>query len=205
MGTVMVSLTQTRRDAQMKVYNAHEYIGKEVYDANGTAVGVIDKVWNSWNAEYPGYFFGIRPNDNARDTWFRGTYKLVPIYNDYIRDTNNDHVTLNKTVEELGKFWNKAVPCGTTTCPTDEMIEKAIYDKNHSRVGTFFAWVENDGTYRNYGCFVDPYLAEKWHVPTNMMMPLPTNYVFKVTDTVTLDRTIDELRDYWKQNGNWNW
>lgn len=182
----------------MKVNNAYELVGKEVYDCNGNTVGTIDKWWNSWNQEYPGYFFGIKPNENTRDTWFRGTTKLIPIYSDYIKDISQ-HITLNKTTEELGRFWNKTIPCGPKFYPTDELVDKPIYDKNHSRVGTLYGWVESDGQYKNYGCFVDPFLCETWKVPYNTMMPVPTNYITDVKDTIWLNKTLDELKEYWKQ------
>jgi len=182
----------------MKVCNAYELVGKEVYDCNGNTVGTIDKWWNSWNQEYPGYFFGIKPNENTRDTWFRGTTKLIPIYSDYIKDITQ-HVTLNKTTEELGRFWNKTIPCGPKFYPTDELVDMPIYDKNHSRVGTLYGWVESDGQYKNYGCFVDPFLCESWKLPYNTMMPVPTNYITDVKDTIWLDKTLDELKEYWKQ------
>jgi len=187
----------------MKINNPYDLVGKEVYDSNGNTIGRVDKYWKSWNDEYPGYFFGIRPNENTKDTWFRGTHKLVPIYSDYVKEFG-DHITLNKTTEQLGRFWNKAVPCGSTTCPTDQLVDKPIYDKNHSRVGTFFAWVESDGTYKNYGCMVDPFLTDSWNMPNNTMMPMPTNYIYDVKDTITLDKTLNELKDYWKHNYNFN-
>ena len=86
----------------MKVNNPHEVVGKEVFDANGKTIGTIDKTWNSWNQEYPGPFFGIKPNENTRDTWFRGTNKLIPIYSDYIREIT-EHISLSKTTEELSR------------------------------------------------------------------------------------------------------
>ncbi len=185
----------------MKVNNPHELVGKEVFDSNGNTIGTIDKYWNSWNTEYPGYFFGIRPTESVRDTWFRGTFKLIPIYSDYIKEWTGQ-VTLNKTMEELGKFWNKAVPCGTTTCPTDQLVDKPIYDKNYSRVGTFYGWVESDGTYKHYGCFVDPFICENWKVPFNTIMPMPTNFIEDVKETIHLDKTLDELREYWQKHYN---
>jgi hypothetical protein len=182
----------------MNINNPHELIGKEVCDANGNTIGIVDKYWNSWNTEYPGYFFGIRSTENTKDTWFRGTEKLVPIYSDYIRDWT-DKITINKTMDELGRFWNKTVPCGPTTCPTDDLMEKPIFDKNHSRVGTFFAWVETDGTFKNYGCFVDPYLCDTWNVPHNTLMPVPPDCFHYAKDTITLDKTLVELKEYWTQ------
>lgn len=187
----------------MKVTNPQELVGKEVYDCNGNTIGRIDKTWKSWNDDYPGWFFGIRPNDSTKDTWFRGTHKLIPIYSDYIRDYTQ-HVTLNKTTEQLSRFWSRAVHCGTTTCPTDELIEKPVYDRNHSRVGTFYAWVESDGNYKNYGCFIDPYLCDTWNVPFNTIMPMPTNYIVDVKDTITIDKTLDELKEYWRTNFNFD-
>ena len=183
----------------MKIGNPKEIVGKEVYDVNGNTIGYIDKTWNSWNQEYPGPFFSIRPNQNARDTCFRGTHKLIPIYSDYIRNADK-HVTLNKTMDELSRFWSKTVQCGTTTYPTDQLVEMPVYDKNHSRVGTFLAWVESTGPSRNYGVLVDPYLCDTWKVPHDTLMPIPTNYIIAVKDTITLDITLDELKNYWKQH-----
>jgi hypothetical protein len=183
----------------MKITNPRELVRKEVVDVEGNSVGWIDKTWSSWNQEYPGWFFGIKPNENTRGTYFRGTYKLFPVYSDYIREVGK-HVTLNKTMDELCRYWIKTVPCGSTTCPTDELIEKPVFDKNHSRVGTFFSWMESGGTYQSYGCLVDPYLCEYWKIPYNMLMPVPTNYITYVKDTVSLDKTLDELREYWKQH-----
>ena len=185
----------------MKIEKPHELIGKEVVDTNGSVIGTIDKTWNSWNIEYPGHFFGIRPTENAKDTWFRGTNKLIPIYSDYIKEYA-DQITLNKTMDELGKFWNKVVPCGDTTWPTDDLIEKPVYDKNHSRVGTFCGWVESDGTYQNYGVFVDPFICDVWKMPYNTLMPMPTDYITDVKDTISLNRTLDELKEHWKQYFN---
>jgi sporulation protein YlmC with PRC-barrel domain len=165
----------------------------------GNTIGTIDKWWNSWNQEYPGYFFGIRPNENSRHMWFRGTNKLIPIYSDYIREVG-ERIILNKTTEELGRFWNKTIPCGHTTWPTDELVEKPVYDRNHSRVGTFCAWVETDGTFKNYGMFVDPFLCDIWNIQYNTVMPMPTNYITNVKDTINLDKTLDELKEYWKQH-----
>ncbi len=183
----------------MKIVNPKEIVGKEVVDPNGKTVGRIDKTWNSWNQEYPGPFFGIKPNQNARDTFFRGTHKLIPIYSDYIGDVG-EHVTLNKTMDELCRFWGKTIQCGSTTSPTDELVEMPVYDKNHSRVGTFVAPVETAGPSSNYGVFVDPYLCDTWKTPQNTLMPIPTNYITHVKDTITLDKTLDELKEYWKQH-----
>ncbi len=182
----------------MKVNNPQEFIGKEVCDANGNIIGTIDKWWNSWNADYPGYFFGIKPIENARDTWFRGTHKLIPIYSDYVKEIG-ENVTLNKTTIQLSKFWNKIVPCGTTTCPTDQLVDMPIYDKHYSRVGTFYGWVESDGTYKHYGCFVDPFICNTWNVPYNTIMPMPIDYINYVSDTIILNKTLDELKQYWQQ------
>ena len=183
----------------MKINKPNELIGKEVHDLNGNTIGTIDKWWNSWDMEYPGYFFGIRPTENTKDTWFRGTNKIIPIYSDYIKDFS-EYVTLNKTTEQLSKFWSKIVPCGTTTCPTDQLVDMAIFDKDHSRVGTFYGWVESDGTYKHYGCFVDPYLCETWKVPFNTLMPMPVDCITDVKDTITVDKTLQELKGYWQQH-----
>jgi len=187
---------------EMKINNPNELVGKEVFDIKGNIViGTIDKWWNSWNAEYPGFFFGIKPNDGTRETWFRGTNKLIPIYSDYIKEVG-EHITLNKTIEELGRFWNKVIPCGLKTYPTDELIDMPIYDKNHSRVGTFYTWVESDGNYKNYGCFVDPFICDTLKIPSNTLMPVPINYIDDVKDTICLDKTFDELKEYWRQHFN---
>ena len=185
----------------MKINKPSELVGKEVLDANGNTIGWIDKTWNSWNQEYPGSFFGIKPNENTRNTWFRGTYKLFPIYGDYIREIT-DQVILNKTMDELCRFWNRTVQCGQTTCPTDQLVEMSVYDKNYSRVGTFHSFVMSDGPSHQYGVLLDPYLSETLNIKQNTLMPVPTNYITYVKDTVHLDKTLDELREYWKQHFN---
>jgi hypothetical protein len=192
-------MVEGRRDAFMKIDNANELVGKEVVDTYGNTIGSIDKMWNSWNNEYPGYFFGIKPNEDTRYKFFRGTNKLIPIYSDYIKKWD-DRVTLNKTMDDLCHYWNKTVQCGTTTCPTDELVEKPVYDKYHSRVGTFYTWVEIDGTYKNYGLWLDPYLCQIWNFPYNTLLPIPPNYFHYIKDTVLLDKTLNELRDYWKND-----
>jgi hypothetical protein len=183
----------------MKVYNPHELVGKEVCDANGNPIGWIDKTWNSWDQNWPGYIFGIKPNPNAKTYHFRGTQKLIPIYNDFIREVG-DRVTLNRTLNELSCLWNKTVPCGQTNCPTDKIVDMPVFDKHNSRVGTLYAWLDTNCNYQTYGCFVDPYLCQKWNLPTNTLMPIPTQYLTQVTDTVTLDKSLDELRQYWQQH-----
>lgn len=183
----------------MKVGNPNELIGKEVCDINGNTIGKIDKTWNSWNQEFPGYFFGVRTTENVRDIYFRGATKLIPIYSDYIKDVG-ELVTLNKTMDDLHCFWNKTVPCGPATCPTDNLVEMPVYDKNHSRVGTFCTLVESAGTYKHYGLFLDPYLCNTWNMPYNTLMPIPPNYITEVRDTITLDKTLDELKEYWQKH-----
>ena len=99
----------------MKIENPQGLVGQEVNDTNGNIIGTIDKIWKGWNEEYPGYFFGVKTNKNTRDTYFRGTNKLIQIYSDYIREAVNERVTLNKTIDDLGRLWNKTVQCGPTT------------------------------------------------------------------------------------------
>lgn len=185
----------------MNISNPYDLVKKEVYDKNGNAIGIIDKVWNSWNQVYPGYFFGIRPNQNARNTCFRGTYRLIPIYCDHISEVS-EHVTLYQTMDELYRYWNKTVRCGYTTCPTDELLDKPVYDKNYSRIGTFLVSTDSDAPSSNYGVIIDPYLCETWKVPQNTLMPIPTNYITDVKDTIWLDKTLDELKEYWRQHFN---
>ena len=184
----------------MIIHNPKELVRKEVIDKEGFSIGIIDKTWNSWNKDYPGYFFGIKPYQNARDTWFRGTTKLIPIYSDYISEYGQN-VSLNKSCEELSYFWNKTVHLGINlSWPMDELIEMPVYDKHYCRIGTFFSWTEVDGTYRNYGVFLDPYLCEIWKFPYNVLLPLPPDYMTEVKDTICLNKTLDEMKSYWHQN-----
>jgi len=182
----------------MKIWNSNELIGKEVFDATGNAVGWVDKTWNSWNDDYPGHFFGIKLNDFARNTYFRGANKLVPVYNDYIRTVGNT-ITLTKTMDDLTRYWNKTVPCGTTTCPIDELIEMPVYDKFHSRVGTFTTWVESNGTINNLGILLDPYICETWHLPYNTTFPIEPNHITTAKNTISLDQALHELKEYWQK------
>lgn len=182
----------------MKISNPTDIVGKEVLDANGTTIGRIDKFWNSWDGEFPGHFFGIKTNENVRDSYFRGSIRLVPIYSDYIREVG-EHITLNKTMDDLSHFWNKTVPCGSRNHPIDELIEKPVYDKNFSRVGTFFTWVESDGSYKNYGLVLDPFLCDTWQKPCNTLMPMPIAYITDVQDTINIDKSLDELKEFWQK------
>ena len=180
----------------MKIDKPTELVEKEVCDTNGNVIGKIDKIWKSWNDDYPGHFFGVKTNENARDTFFRGTQKLVPIYSDYIREVS-EHVTLNKTMDDLCRNWNKTVPCGRTTYPLDKLFEMPVFDKNQSRVGTFCSYVESNGIIRHFGLWLDPYLCETWNVSYYTTMPIETNYIMYVKDTINLDKTLDELKNYW--------
>ena len=184
----------------MNIQNPNELVGKTVCDTNGNTIGIIDKTWKSWNNQFPGYFFGVRLDDNVRATWFRGTTKLIPIYSEYIREYSQQ-VYLNFVTEELVRFWNKTVNCGVPhQCwPMDELVEKPVYDKEYHRMGTFFSWVEQGGTYKEYGMFLDPYLCVQWHLPNDTLMPVPTDFLGDIKDTIQLNRTIDEMRTYWQQ------
>ena len=181
----------------MKIWNPNELIGKEVYDCNGKQIGWVDKTWRSWNEDYPGNFFGIKTNDYVRETYFRGGYKLIPVYNDYIRDVTNT-VTLTKTTDELCHYWNTTVPCGPTTFPFEELAEMPVYDRFHSRVGTFCSWVESNGKINNFGLILDPYLCETWHMPFNTTVPIETNNITYVKDTINLNLALHELKEYWQ-------
>jgi sporulation protein YlmC with PRC-barrel domain len=183
----------------MKIWNPNELIGKEVVDANGTPIGWMDKTWNSWNDDYPGHFFGIKTNDYVRNTHFRGESKLIPVYNDYIRNVGNT-VMLTKTIDDLCRYWNKTVPCGPTTYPMEELVEMPVFDRFHSRVGTICTWVERDGTINNFGLLLDPYICETWHLPCNTTFPIETNYITYVKDTVNLNVALHELKEYWQKH-----
>jgi sporulation protein YlmC with PRC-barrel domain len=182
----------------MKLDKPKELVGKEVYDTNGNVIGTIDKMWNSWNEEYPGYFLGLKTNENTRDTFFRGTYKLIPIYSDFIREVS-ERITLNKTMDDLCRSWNKTIQCGPTTCPLEQLFEMPVFDKYQSRVGTFCSYVESDGTVRNFGIWLDPYLCQLWNVPYNTTVPIEPNSIYHVKDTINLDKTLDELKNYWHE------
>jgi hypothetical protein len=183
----------------MKIEKPNELIGKQVCDAKGTTIGWVDKTWNSWNQESPGYFFGVKTNDQVRATHFGGTTKLIPIYSTYITDVG-EKITLNKTIDELNSYWHKMVPCGTETCQTFDLFEKPVYDSQYSRVGTFCTWYETEGQTKHYGVFVDPYLCKFWNIPSDTVMPVPYEFITTVKDTVKLNKSLDELKNYWQQH-----
>jgi hypothetical protein len=185
----------------MKINKPFELVKMKVFDKNGNSIGLVDKVWNSWNQSWPGCFFGLIPNENVRNKCFRGTYKLVPISSDHIGEVS-DHITLSMSIDELYHFWNKTAQCGPLSCTIDKLLDKPVFDKNHSKIGIFFAMVEGDGSSKNYGLLIDPYLCDIWKVPYNTLMPIPTNYITNVKDTITLDKTLDDLKNYWKQHFN---
>ena len=183
----------------MRINNPHELVGKTVLDANGNTVGTIDKIWDSWNQESPGWFYGVKPNVYARENYFRGSYKLIPIYSDYIKEVQ-PQIKLNKTTEELGRYWNMAVQCGQNKYPTDELMERPVYDRYNSRIGTIYCWVGHEGSQMTYGVCLDPYLCDQWKVPYNKLLPLDANYFSGVkNETIYLDKALHELREYWKQ------
>ena len=181
----------------MKIWNAHELIGKEVFDATGRPIGWVDKTWKSWNQYNPGYFFGIKMNDYTRDNYFRGVNKLYPVYNDFIQ-TVSDRVTLTKTMDDLCRYWTKTVSCGNATCSVDELIEMPVYDKYHSRVGTFTGYVDN-GQINNFGVLLDPYICETWNLPYNTTYPIEPWHISTKKNTVTLDQALHELKEYWQR------
>ena len=182
----------------MKIWNSHELIGKEVFDAKGKPIGWVDKTWNSWNQDYPGYFFGIKMNDQTKKKYFRGVNKLFPVYNDLIQTVDNT-VTLTKTMDELCKYWTKTIPCGQTTCPVEELIEMPVFDKYHSRIGTFTTYVETNGQINNLGVLLDPYICETWQLPYNTTFPVEPWHITTTKNTITLDQALQELKEYWQK------
>ncbi len=182
----------------MKIWNSHELIGKEVFDAKGRPIGWVDKTWNSWNQDYPGYFFGIKMNDQTRNTYFRGVNKLFPVYNDLIQTVGNT-VTLTKTMDELCMYWTKTIPCGQTNCPVEELIEMPVFDKHHSRIGTFTTYVETNGQINNFGVLLDPYICETWQLPYNTTFPVEPWHITTTKKTITLDQALQELKEYWQK------
>ena len=183
----------------MKINKPLELFNKEVYDKNGAAIGFIDKIWKSWNQDNPGYFLGIRTNDNAKNRYFRGSNKLVPIHGEYI-DYIREHIRLNITLDYLYHFWNKTFRCGNALCSTNDLIEKTVYDKKQSRIGVFFTTLENPGPSSHFGIYIDPYLCESWNSLNNTLMPIPSNFITRIEDTITVDKTVEELKNYWKEH-----
>ncbi len=179
----------------MQIVKPDELIGKEVYDDQGTAVGVLDKYWTSWNQQEIGWFFGIRSYENVRDAWFRGTMKLFPIHSGYIKKIG-ETVTLKRRMDELSQEWKRVISFKQTSWPTDYLMERGIYDKEGSRVGIFFAWAKYNNTYQ-YGCFIDPYLLEKWHYAFNIILPLKVDYFYHIANSITLNTTIEDLKKVW--------
>lgn len=179
----------------MNITKPNELIGKQVYDDQGSAVGILDKYWNSWKKQH-GYVFGIRPFENIRDTWFRGTTKLIPFSTEDIKDTIGS-ITLKKTLNDLSIEWRKAISIGHISYAQDNLMEKGIYDSQGSRVGSFYAWSEKDNTNNYYGCFIDSYLSETWQYPYGTILPLRLEYLNYATDTITLHKTLEELKTYW--------
>ena len=186
----------------MRIAKPYGLLEKEVYDRDGKAIGIIDKVWNSWNELNPGPFFGVKLNQIVKSTYFRGTNKLITIYGNNISQIDN-HVKISKSIDELYCNWNKIIHCGFSICTTDELLEKPVYDKNNSRLGTFFSSVENYGPSKHLGIYIDPYLSEKWKTPQNTLMPIPSNIISYVEETITLDKTIEDLKIYWKEHFNY--
>jgi hypothetical protein len=82
------------------------------------------------------------------------------------------------------------------------LLDKSVYDKNHSRVGFFYSLIGNSKKSRKYGILVDPYLRDIWKAPKNTLMPIPSSFIINITDTINLDKTLDELKIYWTKHFN---
>jgi hypothetical protein len=102
-------------------------------------------------------------------------------------------------MDDLTRYWNKTVPCGPTTCSVEELIEMTVYDKFHSRVGTFTTWVESNGQISNLGILLDPYICETWHLPYNTTFPIEPTHITTAKNTITLDQALHELKEYWQK------
>lgn len=179
----------------MQISNPRDIIGKEVFDDQGAAVGTLDKYWRSWNKQDIGWFFGIRPYENVRDKWLRGTTKLFPINSSYIAKIG-DTITLKKGMQDLSQEWKQMVCFKQTSWPTDYLMEMGVYDKCGSRVGNFLTWVKFNGKYE-YGCLIDPYLSEKWHYDYKLILPLKVEFLNYIRDSIRLTASLDDLKNYW--------
>lgn len=173
-------------------------VGKEIYDGKGTIIGRVDKYWSSWNKKNPGFFLGIRPYENVRDTWFRGTEKLIPITSSYIQKVDGV-IYLDTIIDELSKYWKGVVTIKGYSWPLDWLMEQGIYDKKGSRIGTLFGWVKNKKTYQYYGCLIDPYLSEKEKYGAQSVLPIKPDFIDHFSDSVRLNVSLDELKQYWKK------
>lgn len=181
----------------MKITKPIELIGKEIYDKQGKIIGQVDKYWSSWNKTNPGWFFGIRAYENVRDTWFRGTEKLIPIASSHIKEVG-DVIYLDTVIDELSRYWKDVVNIKGYSWPLDWMMEKGIYDKAGSRIGTMVGWVKSKKAYEYYGCLIDPYLSEKEKYTTQSVFPIKPGFIDHFSDSVRLNVTFDELKQFWK-------
>ena len=182
----------------MQITKPCELVGKEIYDNQGTLMGRVDKCWSSWNDRKPGWFFGIRTYENVRDTYFRGTEKLIPIESSYIKEVK-DVIYLDTVVDELSQYWKDVVNINGYSWPIDWLMEQGIYDKKGSRIGSFFGWVKTKKNYQYYGCLIDPYLSEKENYGKQQLLPIKPAYLAYCSDSVRLNVTLDELKQYWKK------
>ncbi|MFO8077372.1 MAG: hypothetical protein R6U21_01835 [Thermoplasmatota archaeon] len=184
----------------MQITKPFELVGKEIYDKQGLIIGRVDKYWSSWNKNNPGWFFGIRPYENVRDTWFRGTEKLIPIASSYIKDVG-EVIYLDTIIDELSSYWKDVVNIKGYSWPLDWLMEQGIYDKTGSRIGTLFGWVKSENAYQYYGCLIDPYLSEVKKYAAQSVFPIKPGFIDHFSDSVRLNVSLDELKKYWNKQG----
>lgn len=181
----------------MEIRKPEEIKGKTVYDKNNNKVGNIDETWHGWK-NFTG-FFTVTPDSATRENYFPESTKPLPIHNQHISNIT-ENVTLNKTIDELSRFWNSEIRCGSTTCKPWDVMDKPVYDRNDTKLGTLDICVEESGKCSTFGLRPDPSITTDLDLgmPTMGLLPLEPSHVSNVTDTITLNKTRDELINYWR-------
>ncbi len=173
-----------------------DLIGREVYDPTGVLIGVVDKIWKIKDGSE---CIGVRGYENIRDTWFRGTTKLIPITLDKIKDAG-DSIIVKDRLEELSKKWRRVAPCGETNWPIDDLIERVICDKDNRRIGILLGWLEDKNGLKQYSCLLDPFICEEFDLPFDTLHPIPIKSLQLIRDTIKLNETLDNLINTWRKD-----
>jgi len=179
----------------MEIRNPEEIKGKIVYDRNNNKLGTVEEAWHGWK-NFTG-FFTVRPDSTVRGDYFHGSDKPLPLHNNHISNIT-ENITLNKTIEELSRFWNLEIRCGPRTCRPWDVMDKPVCDRNGTKLGVLCTCVEEAGRCSAFGMRPDPSITTELGISTTALLPVEPSYVSNVTDTITLNKTRDELIDYWR-------
>jgi len=171
--------------------------GKIVYDRNNVEIGAVDQYWIGW--EEIGYVFGVKLKPKIATKYVKSSTKLMPVHYEDIANVA-ENVNLNKTIDELSAFWNQNVIAGENTYPAIEFWQKPVCDSENTKIGTIYASVRTTPKMlKLFGLCLEPEISEKYAKGTTNLMPINTEHILRMEETVFLNKTVAEISRYWRE------